>query len=82
MDSVSNRNECNETSWGKGWQARNDDSLTAICEPIVHKTWNPRRLITLGPYTALSRASFTFCVVCNIYNMKDIQGMILTGLRE
>jgi hypothetical protein len=25
------------------------DSLTAICEPIVKKMWEPRRLIPYGP---------------------------------
>jgi hypothetical protein len=33
--SASNRNEYQESSWGKGRPARGADNLTAICEPIV-----------------------------------------------
>jgi hypothetical protein len=47
---------------GKGRPARKDD-LTAICEPIVENTWEPRRLTTLSASTACYRDSFTF-----IYN--------------
>jgi hypothetical protein len=32
---------------GKRWPARKADILTAICEPIVYKMWEPRRLTTL-----------------------------------
>jgi hypothetical protein len=36
IDSASNRNEYQESSWGgKGWPAHKADNLTAICEPIV-----------------------------------------------
>jgi hypothetical protein len=35
-------------------------TLTAICEPIVYKMWEPRRLITLWALTACYRDSFTF----------------------
>jgi hypothetical protein len=36
VDSASNRNEYQESSWGgKGRPARKADNLTAICEPIV-----------------------------------------------
>jgi hypothetical protein len=36
VDSASNRNEYQESSWGKGGRpARKADNLTAICEPIV-----------------------------------------------
>jgi hypothetical protein len=31
---------------GKGRQARKADHLTAICEPIAKKMWEPRRLTT------------------------------------
>jgi hypothetical protein len=36
------------------------DNLTAICEPIVYKTWETRRLKTLWAFTACYRDSFTF----------------------
>jgi hypothetical protein len=32
---------------GKKRPARRADNLTAICEPIVYKMWEPRRLTTL-----------------------------------
>jgi hypothetical protein len=32
---------------GKGRPVRGADNLTAICEPIVYKMWEPRRLTTL-----------------------------------
>jgi hypothetical protein len=38
---------------GKGRPACKADSLTAICEPIVWKMWEPRRLTTLWASTAL-----------------------------
>jgi hypothetical protein len=34
---------------GKGRPARKADNLTAICEPIVLKMWEPQPLTTLGP---------------------------------
>jgi hypothetical protein len=36
--------------------ARKADNLTAICEPIVYKIWEPRRLThlwALGPVTRI-----------------------------
>jgi hypothetical protein len=45
---------------GKGRPARKADNLTAICEPIVWKMWEPRRLTTLWTFTACYRDSFTF----------------------
>jgi hypothetical protein len=32
----------------KGRPARKADNLTAMCEPIVQKMWEPRRLLILG----------------------------------
>jgi hypothetical protein len=45
---------------GKGRLARKTDNLTAICEPILQKMWEPRRLTTLWASTASYRDSFTF----------------------
>jgi hypothetical protein len=42
---------------GKGRPARKADNLTAICETIVYKMWEPRRLMGLH---GLLRNSFTF----------------------
>jgi hypothetical protein len=44
----------------KGRPARTADNLTAICEPIVEKMWEPLRLTTLWASTACYRDSFTF----------------------
>jgi hypothetical protein len=48
---------------GKGRLARKVDSLTAICEPIVWKLWEPRHLTTLWASTACYRGSFTFTII-------------------
>jgi hypothetical protein len=45
---------------GKGLLARKADNLTAICELIVYKRWESRRLITLWASTACYRDSFNF----------------------
>jgi hypothetical protein len=44
---------------GKGRPARKADNLTAICESIVYKVWEPRRLTTLWASTACYRDSCT-----------------------
>jgi hypothetical protein len=45
---------------GKGRPALKADNLTTICEPIVWKMWEPRRLTTLWVPTACYMDSFTF----------------------
>jgi hypothetical protein len=40
--------------------AHTADNLTAICEPIVYKIWEPWRLKILWSATACYRESFTF----------------------
>jgi hypothetical protein len=60
VDSASNRNENQESSWGKGQPARKADNLTAICEPIVWKMWEPRCITNLWTFTACYSDSFTF----------------------
>jgi hypothetical protein len=42
---------------GKGQQARKADNFTAICEPIVLKMWEPRRLTPLWASTSCYRDS-------------------------
>jgi hypothetical protein len=44
---------------GKGRLSHKDDSLIAICEQIVQKMWEPRRLTTLWASRACYRDSFT-----------------------
>jgi hypothetical protein len=44
---------------GKGRPASEADNLIAICEPIVYKMWEPRRLTTLWAFTAGYRDRFT-----------------------
>jgi hypothetical protein len=48
---------------GKERPARKADNLTVICEPIVQKIWEPRRLTTLWASTACYRDSFAFFYV-------------------
>jgi hypothetical protein len=45
---------------GKGRPAGKDDNLTAICEPIIYKMWELRRLTNLCVSEACYRDSFTF----------------------
>jgi hypothetical protein len=45
---------------GIGRPARKADNLTAICEPIVYKMWEPQHLTTLWASTARYRDSFAF----------------------
>jgi hypothetical protein len=40
--------------------ARKANFLTAVCEPIVYKMWESRRLTTVWASTACYRDSFTF----------------------
>jgi hypothetical protein len=47
---------------GKGRPTRKADNLTAVCEPIVWKMWEPRRLATLWASTACYRDSFTIFI--------------------
>jgi hypothetical protein len=45
---------------GTGWlPARKADNFTAICEPIVQKMWEPRRLAIIWASTSCYRDSFT-----------------------
>jgi hypothetical protein len=42
VDSTSNRNEYQESSWvGEGRPARKAENLTAICESIAQQMWEP-----------------------------------------
>jgi hypothetical protein len=45
---------------GKGRPARKADNLTANCEPIFYKMWEPQHLTTLWASTASYRDSFTY----------------------
>jgi hypothetical protein len=56
-----------------GRPARKTDNLTAICETIVLKMWEPRRLTTLWASTACYRDSFYLHVleVSKDYNIRN-----------
>jgi hypothetical protein len=45
---------------GEGRPTRKADNLTAICEPIVYKMWEPQHLTALWVSTARYRNTFTF----------------------
>jgi hypothetical protein len=47
-------------SEGKGRPARKAGKFTAICEPIIYKIWQPRRLTALWASTVCYRGTFTF----------------------
>jgi hypothetical protein len=44
---------------GEGRPALKADNLTAICEPIVYKMWEPQHLTALWVSTARYRDTFT-----------------------
>jgi hypothetical protein len=62
---------------GKGRPARGADNLAAICEPIVQKMWEPRRLTTLWVFTACYRDSFTFFY--GLYTLGDVLHRLMTS---
>jgi hypothetical protein len=47
----------------KGRPARKANDLTSICEPIVWKMWEPRRLTTVWAFTPYYRDSCTFKIM-------------------
>jgi hypothetical protein len=62
LTEMSNRN----LPGGKGWPVHKTDNLTAICELIVWKMWEPRHLATLWATLTCYRDSFTFFFTCNV----------------
>jgi hypothetical protein len=48
---------------GKGQTAHKANNLTAICEPIVWKMWEPRRLTALWASAVCYRDSFTLLLL-------------------
>jgi hypothetical protein len=65
-------------SAGKKWPTRKADNRTIICEPIVQKMWEPRRLTTLRPSTACDRDSFTFTCLLRQCLFNGLQLAVLT----
>jgi hypothetical protein len=57
---------------GKGRPARKADNLTAICEPIVYKMWEPQHLTTLWDSTACYRDTFTYYMIACMKQWTDI----------
>jgi hypothetical protein len=45
---------------GEGRPARKTDNLTAICEPIIYKMWEPQHLTNPWVSSARYRDTFTF----------------------
>jgi hypothetical protein len=54
---------------GKGWPARKANNLTTICEPIVEKMWESRRLTTLRAFMVCYRDRFTFILPIKYNNL-------------
>jgi hypothetical protein len=48
---------------GEGRPAHKADNLTAMCEPIVYKMWEPQHLTALRVSTARYRDTFTFTLL-------------------
>jgi hypothetical protein len=48
---------------GKERPAHKADNLTAICEPIGYKLWEPQHLTTLWVSTACYGDSFTYFIL-------------------
>jgi hypothetical protein len=68
---------------GKGWPAREADSLTAICERIVYKMWESRRLTTLWAFTACYGDSFTFTYIVDLTQIISVNsGIFLLKVRK
>jgi hypothetical protein len=55
---------------GKRLPAHKADNLTAICEAIVQKMWEPRRLTDLWASTDCHRDGFTF-ILCQVDRTED-----------
>jgi hypothetical protein len=66
---------------GKGWPVRKADNLTAICEPIVWKMWEPRRLTTLRASAACLRNRFAFFIVIVLIIIIFVPAIIRTELQ-
>jgi hypothetical protein len=63
---------------GKGRPAHKADNLTAICEPIVYKMWEPQHFTALWVSTARYRDTFTLYPLMNLSvtkNILDLRGM-------
>jgi hypothetical protein len=58
---------------GKERPARKADNHTAICEPIVYKMWEPRRLITLWASTTCYRDRFILMAQWLFHNVILLQ---------
>jgi hypothetical protein len=58
--------------------AREADNLTAICEPIVWKMWEPRRLTTLWVFTA---CYLFICSKLGKFPMGTVQAIRLCSFR-
>jgi hypothetical protein len=54
---------------GKGRHARKADNLTAICEPIVYKIWEPRLLTSLWASATSYWDKFTYFYVMRRYQL-------------
>jgi hypothetical protein len=55
---------------GEGRTVRKADNLTAICEPIVYKMWEPQHLTTLWVSTARYRDTFTLPYTMTLFHLQ------------
>jgi hypothetical protein len=61
---------------GEGRPAGKANILTAICEPIVYKMWEPRHLTALRVSTARYRDNFTFTFTFTLIHLLGINNCI------
>jgi hypothetical protein len=62
----------------EGQPARKADNLTAICEPIVYKIWQPRRLTNLWASRLVTGITLLFTFLLRISNINKIRPWILS----
>jgi hypothetical protein len=62
---------------GKGKPARKADNLTAICESIVWKMWDPRRHTTLWAFTACYGDSFILLLYLHLIEKSNQRFAVL-----
>jgi hypothetical protein len=71
VNSASNRNEYQETSWGVkgGRRVRLTILPPSVWADYLEKMWEPRRLTTLWVFMTCYRASFTFTFLKHEYSL-------------
>jgi hypothetical protein len=67
---------------GKGRPAHEADKLTAICEPIVKKMWEPRLLTNLWAFTACCKDSLPYILPYVESIVLKVVANVVTGTKN